>query len=418
MRMKKRVIIVGGGASGLTAAIQAARAGADVTVLEHMDRPGKKILSTGNGKCNMTNRFLSPSCYRSSQPEFPMKALSDFSVEQAIDFFKGLGILPKDKNGYIYPNSEQASSVLDVLRLENDRLGVKILCGRHVKEIRRKKAGGFQAVCLVKTEDRETEEVFSCDSLILAAGSKAAPSTGSDGSGYDLAEALGHRIIKPLPALVQLICSGREFKALAGIRTEAFVRIFDNGRLLAEDRGELQLTDYGISGIPVFQVSRYAAVALDKGRKVTAVIDLLPSMGEKELLDFLMERKKHSGYKKGGDFLTGVLNKKLAQVLLKKAGISIEESISRADSGKIKELARLISRFEADVTGTKPFANAQVCCGGVDTREVDERTMESRLVPGLYFSGEILDVDGICGGYNLQWAWSSGSIAGKAAAGS
>ena len=169
--MKKRVIIVGGGASGLTAAIQAARAGADVTVLEHMDRPGKKILSTGNGKCNMTNRFLSPSCYRSSQPEFPMKALSDFSVEQAIDFFKGLGILPKDKNGYIYPNSEQASSVLDVLRLENDRLGIKILCGRHVKEIRRKKVGGFQTICLVKTEDRETEEVFSCDSLILAAGS-------------------------------------------------------------------------------------------------------------------------------------------------------------------------------------------------------------------------------------------------------
>nr|WP_278287015.1 aminoacetone oxidase family FAD-binding enzyme [Clostridium sp. AM58-1XD] len=252
---------------------------------------------------------------------------------------------------------------------------------------------------------------------MLSAGSKAAPVTGSDGSGYDLAKSLGHRIIRPLPALVQLICEGKEYKALAGIRTEARLTLFADGKETASDMGELQLTDYGISGIPTFQISRYAAKALDRHQEVFVFVDFLPSMGEKELEDFLLARWKMAGYRMGEDFLTGVLNKKLAAVLMKRAGIPAGIRMSEVKPEAILTLSRQIHGFRAAVRETKPFANAQICCGGVDTKEVRSDTMESKIVPGLYLTGELLDVDGICGGYNLQWAWSSGSLAGIAASG-
>lgn len=426
--MTKKIIIAGGGASGLTAAIVAARMGADVTILEHMDRVGKKILSTGNGKCNMTNLNLSSRCYRSDMPDFPMKVIGKFPVNETLDFFRGLGILPKNRNGYVYPNSEQAAAVLSVLCLETERLGVKTVCGCHVKEIKASCKEGskasvkgnpfFQAICSIKDGEKETTKSFYSNALILAAGSMAAPVTGSDGSGYSLAKSLGHHIIKPLPALVQLTCEGKEYKALTGIRADARLKLFADGKFMAEDRGELQLTDYGISGIPTFQISRYASKALEKGQKVMVLIDFLPDMEEKDLSDFLFERKKGAGHKPGEEFLTGVLNKKLASVLLKQSGISPDRKVSDINNGALRELCRRIHSFEAKVTGTKPFANAQICCGGVDTREIDAHTMESRLIPGLYFAGELLDVDGICGGYNLQWAWSSGALAGRSAANS
>ena len=359
--MKKHVLIIGGGASGMAAAIFGARQGAEVTILEHMDRVGKKILSTGNGKCNLTNRRMEPGCYRCSVPEFPMEVLSRFGEEDTEAFFEDL-------------------------------------------EAPKGPAEKWRVTC-----ERGT---FFSDALILAAGSKAAPATGSDGSGYKLAKKLGHRILTPLPALVQLRCREPFFKQIAGVRTDVQVKILAEGEELASDCGELQLTDYGISGIPVFQVSRFAARALYEKKQVTAVIDFCPDMGKKETGRFLRERRELLAERSGEGFFNGWLNKKLALLFLRMAGIRPERQTESFTERELSALARLLKEFETEVVSTNPFENAQVCCGGVDVRDINPYTMESKIKKGLYLTGELLDVDGICGGYNLQWAWSTGAVAG------
>lgn len=437
--MRRRIVIIGGGASGLVAAIGAAGSGADVTIVEHMDRVGKKILSTGNGRCNLTNLRMEADCYRCGQEGFPMEVIRGFGVDETLAFFKGLGIEPKDRNGYIYPNSDQASAVLDVLRCEVERLGVVVLLSCNVEKIvpvdgnKDGKVGGEfknKAKKSVKVEEDSNQPadgrvrykvytdqgVLDADAVILAAGSKAAPSTGSDGSGYELAKMLGHRVIKPLPALVQLRCQGNMYRQMAGIRTDARVKLMAANELLAQDRGELQLTDYGLSGIPVFQVSRFAARALDQGKKVTALVDFMPSWDDGEAFGLLKKRAALLGHKTAEELFTGLLNKKLALVLIKLAGIQSSRKAGELSSRQLKLLLEQIKTYEAIVMSVNPFANAQVCCGGVDTREVDASTMESRLHDNLYLAGELLDVDGICGGYNLQFAWSSGMTAGIHAA--
>lgn len=403
--MKKQVIIIGGGASGLVAAIAAARQGAEVTILEHMDRVGKKILSTGNGRCNITNLTMRAECYRCGQKNFPMRVIDKFSVWDTLTFFDEIGIVTKSKNGYIYPNSEQASSVLDALRMETEHLGVRVITSCQVKRARKVGKGGF----LIETDQGD----YRGQRLILATGSKAAPVTGSDGSGYELAKSFGHRVILPLPALVQLRCEGKHFKQLAGIRCEAAVQLIADGKTLAGDEGELQLTDYGISGIPTFQISRYASVALAAGSQVSVLVDFLPSKSMEETRQFILQRSVQLGYRSCGDFLTGVLNKKLAGVLLKLSGISPEIPVSQVKPANWERLIRQLKHFEAVVTATNSFEQAQICCGGVDTREIRAESLESKLVPGLHLVGELLDVDGICGGYNLQWAWSTGMLAGS-----
>lgn len=398
--MKKQVIIVGGGASGMAAGIQAAREGAAVTILEHMARPGKKLLSTGNGKCNLTNLNMSESAYRGADSQFIKQVLEAVNADQTLDFFCGLGLFLTDKNGYVYPNSGQASSVLDALRFELDHLKVTMVCDCQVEKI---------------TKDLTLDTSLGkmkADAVILAAGSKAASKTGSDGSGYELARGLGHHIIKPLPALVQLTCREGWYKQAAGVRTEGSVTIKADGRVLCSDKGELQFTDYGISGIPVFQVSRFAVRALSEGRKVTALLDLFPAMEEAALKELLYKRGLALSYRPAEEFLNGMLNKKLTWVLLKLAGIK-GISTGQLKRPQIEKLSSLMKGLPTEITGSKDFDLAQVCSGGVDTKEVNPKTMESRLVKGLYLAGEILDVDGICGGYNLQWAWSSGILAGK-----
>ncbi len=416
----RRVAVIGGGASGMMAAIQAARLGASVTVLEHTDRVGKKILSTGNGRCNFTNRNQRPEYYRCSQADFPWRVIERFPVGETLRFFGELGILPKDRNGYLYPNSDQASSVLDVLRMELDRLGVVVRTGCAAGKIR-KQNGRFR----IETNQGTLE----ADALVLAAGSRAAPSTGSDGSGYELARMLGHRIRTPLPALVQLRCSEKDYKQMAGVRTEAEVTLFGrtpSGRgrsetagwvRLAGDRGELQLTEYGISGIPVFQVSRYASAALHEGQEVKAVMDFLPGQSREETAAMLEQRRQMMPDRTCEQWMIGLLNKKLCAVLLKRAGLPLGMPVRGVPERGWSALLEQLRAFETRVTAANPFEQAQVCCGGVDTAEIDPETMESRRTPGLYLAGEILDVDGICGGYNLQWAWSSGAVAGRAAAG-
>ena len=411
--MKKQGIIIGGGAAGLMAAITAAENGADVTILEHMPRVGKKILATGNGKCNMTNLHMTADCYRCGEPEVPMQVIGTFPVSDTIQFFRRLGILTTDRNGYVYPASGQAQTVLDALREKTDSLGIRTVCESKVYAIEKDKKGSF----VVKSETGS----YSGNFVILAAGSMAAKTTGSDGSGYELAKSLGHKVKKPLPALVQLKCNGDFFKGIAGVRTDVRVSLYTVGRngeleaLLATDSGELQLTDYGISGIPVFQVSRYAAEALDRRKRVMAVVDFMPDYTEEEVFRILEEQRNYLYDRKAGDFLNGLFNKKLAALFMKAARIKPELDVAVVSNKKLGELVEVIKEMTFEVTGTNSYDKAQICMGGVPLSEVDAATMESRLVPGLYFAGEILDVDGICGGYNLQWAWSSGYLAGVSA---
>lgn len=406
---RRQVVIVGGGASGMVAAIAAAREGAQVTVLEQKESLGKKILSTGNGRCNMTNLKMDDGCYRGGESGFAGRVIGHFPVADTLAFFEGLGILTRERNGYVYPYPEQASAVLEGLLLEIRHLGIQVETGCPVRRIRRNREGGFQ----VEAGDR----VFGGDAVVLAAGSKAAPATGSDGSGYGLAASLGHRVIEPLPALVQLRCRGKFFKQVAGIRCEARVAVRVDGRVAAEDTGELQLTDYGLSGIPTFQVSRFASRALAGKKQVEAVVDFFPAWSREELGTWLDARRKHFPDRLCGEFFNGVFQRKLSGALLGAAGIALDRRVEEIPEGLWRRFAGLVKAFAVPVTGTNPFDRAQVCCGGVDTREVDGDTMESRLVPGLYLAGELVDVDGICGGYNLQWAWSSGYVAGSHAGG-
>lgn len=413
--MRKRVVVAGGGASGLMAAIAAAREGASVTVLEHTDRIGKKILSTGNGKCNMTNLYLDENCYRCSQPDFPMKVVKAFTPEDTIRFFYEIGIVTRNKNGYIYPASEQASSVREALCMEAERLNIQVICGCEIGKV---SAGhGFLLDTVVREgEDQKLSLVhksIKADALILATGSKAAPATGSDGSGYDLALKLGHRMVKPLPALVQLRCREKWFKQISGVRTEAKVTLLSGGKKVGEDLGELQLTDYGISGIPVFQISRFASISLDERKKTEAVLDFYPGLERDELERLLLDRKGRLKDRTAEGYLTGFFNKKLAGVLLKLSDIGYQLPVAKLSQKQLSALANTIKSCHTEIISANPFENAQVCCGGVDTRDVNSGNLESKLHRGLYLVGELLDVDGICGGYNLQWAWSTGALAGK-----
>lgn len=399
-----KVGIIGGGAAGMMAAIIAAKGGAEVTILEHKDRVGKKILSTGNGRCNLSNRYQSPECYRGTHPDFGWNVVQQFPVEDTVTFFQELGLCIKDKNGYLYPYSEQASAVLDLLRLELDHLGVEVCPATTIQSIKKKQNFVVQTA----------EQTVMFDKLILATGSKAAPVTGSDGSGYRYAKQFGHHIIKPLPALVQLHGEGDFFKAVAGVRTEASLEVLSDGKQLATERGELQLTKYGLSGIPIMQVSRYAVEALENGQKVMVQINFQPGFTKNSWLAYVDKQLEWNGYKSMEDFLLGMMNKKLIPVLCKRAGIHNRKTAWELKDKEWKRLADAILSFTVPIIGFNGFEEAQVCMGGVDTNEIDISTMESKLCKNLYLIGELLDVDGTCGGYNLQFAWSSGYLAGVA----
>lgn len=403
----RRVIVVGGGASGLVAAITAAREGALVTIIEQKDRIGKKILSTGNGRCNLTNEYMELNCFRGDDTSIVSNVLEQFGYQDTIRFFERLGIILKSRQGYIYPISDQATTVLEVLRMEVDRLKIQVQLEECVNSIRKSKKG-FQ----IKTNKTS----YNADAVILAAGGKASPVLGSDGSGYGLAKECGHSLSPVVPALVQLKCKGSYFKQLSGIRTNAKVSLFVNGTYIDSDTGELQLTNYGISGIPVFQISRYAAKALHQKKKVHAHIDFLPNMTTEEIQAYLATRIDLHGYKKMEEFLIGMFHQKLINVLLKEAKISSVLQASKLKTEQWNTLIEIIKNFTTEVEGTNPFEQAQVCAGGVRTSEIDSNTMESVYMRDLYLTGELLDIDGICGGYNLQWAWSTGFIAGKNAA--
>lgn len=400
----KDIVIVGGGASGLMAAIVAARRGRSVSILEYKERVGKKILATGNGRCNYTNSYMNISCFRSDNINFASSVLEDFSYNDTINFFMDLGIYPRDINGYIYPNSQQASAIREVLELEAVYLGVDIICDTKVEHIK-KNTDHF--VLMTNHGDYKAKKV------VIATGGSASKNLGSDGSGFKLAKELGHKIIKPLPALVQLRTDDSNFKMIAGVRSQAYIELYIDDKLASTESGELQFTQYGVSGIPVFQISRYASKALDKSKKVSLKIDLLHDLDWKATMDLLEKRILINTYKNIEEIFYGLFNNKFILYILKKSGIYSKLEAKKISKGQLISLVNMIKNFEVNIIETNPFDSAQVTCGGIDTTQVSKRTMESKLVAGLYFSGEILDVDGTCGGYNLQWAWSSGFLAGS-----
>lgn len=403
---KKDVIIVGGGASGLFAGILCARKGKTVLILEHKDRIGKKLLATGNGKCNYTNLLMPEGCYRGENPEFVQTALSLFGAKETISFFEELGIYPKNKNGYIYPNSEQAVSVLEVMEMALSYYKAEIICKEEVSEIKKEKEE-----FIVKG----TQGTYIGKKVILAAGGQVSAKLGSDGSGYKLAKKLGHEIIKPVPALIGFKCEEAFYKELAGIRTEAEVALFVDSKrnCVAKDKGELQITNYGVSGIPVFQISRFGARAIKERRDVWISIDFMPNMSKEELYEHIEQRFTRIDGKSAEQALIGLLNKKLVKVLLNETGINATISSNKISEKEKKALVEKIKVFYTKAWDTNGFENAQVTAGGISTSQINEKTMESNLVSGMYFIGEIMDIDGICGGYNLQWCWSSAFAATK-----
>lgn len=412
--MGRKVAVVGGGAAGMMAAVQAAYAGARVTVYERNDRVGKKILSTGNGKCNFSNEDMRAACYYGSGAGYVDGFYKQFGVAETKTFFRELGMRIKDRNGYLYPASEQAATVLDVLRYEMERLGIEICAGCRVTGI---DGPGNPGCRLTLETETAAYKKRTYDAVILACGGRAAPKTGSDGTGLAMAKRLGHRIVPTVPALTALRCGETFWKQVAGVRCEARLMLYIDGNGVSSVQGELQLTDYGISGIPVFQFSRIAAYALQEGRTVTVKIDLMPDPGAADTQEaFWAQRWERQKRQSMEQFVTGTVNKKVGLLLLKLAGIRETETVCEIEGARRRKLEQLFHAFEVTVKGTNSFEQAQVCAGGVDFAEVTDR-LESVRRPGLFFAGEILDIDGICGGYNLQWAWSSGAVAGRAAAG-
>lgn len=410
----RHIIVIGAGASGLMAAITAAREGASVTVLEGGEKPGKKLLVTGNGRCNLTNTCQKAlEGYRGSTEKFINIVMEQFPVERTMAFFEDLGLLLQSKEGYIYPYVNQASAVLDILLLEARRLHVKIKCCEKVTELSKRKN-----IWQVKT----SSWCYEADAVILSAGSMAAPVTGSDGSGYALAKSQGHPIIPPMEALVPLKVKENWVKKLSGLRMQAQVTLMldeeqknREGQLCSKftESGELQWTEYGISGIVVFQLSRYAVRALAEHRNVTVYVDLMPHIC-RDALEILLKKRRMDGSLE--DFLTGLLPRKAIWVILKSLSFRPSDKASQLGEKQFSVLADQIKSLKLTISGHKGFDAAQVCSGGVDTARIKADTLESKERRGLYFSGELMDVDGKCGGYNLQWAWSSGYVAGYHAA--
>ena len=408
-RDKRHIIIVGGGAAGMMAAISAKRQGAHVTILERNPRVGKKILVTGNGRCNFTNINTEISHYNGDNPKFAYSALSQFDTYATINLFEKLGIAHKvEELGKVFPMSDQASSVLDVLLYELNDIGVNIICNAHLNNII-KKGNSFK----IHLKDKPP---IQCGSVIVAAGGKAMPSTGSDGNGFELAKKLGHSVIDIFPALVQLKLEGAFFDQIQGVKFVGTAELLHKDKPLAKDRGDILFANYGISGPPILQISRRAGKLLQMGENAILKITIIDTMSKDELRQYMMQRFKDSSNKTVDFSLVGLINKRLIPVLLREAGIkNIKKPVANLSSKEQEKIIHILTDWRFKIRGTRSWPSAQVTAGGVDTSEIDPSTMESKLVEGLFFAGEVIDIDGLCGGFNLQWAWSSGFVAGRCA---
>ncbi|AZV58899.1 NAD(P)/FAD-dependent oxidoreductase [Clostridium sp. AWRP] len=407
--MFHEIIVIGAGASGIMAAITTKDRGKDVAILEFKNRIGSKILSTGNGRCNITNKNIDFCRYHSNNASFFKNVLNNFSLDDTINFFNSLGLpITTLENGRMYPLSLQSSSVLDILKMAIEDRNIPVYLNSKVGNISFNKKS-FKIYC--------NDQIYECNKLILCTGGKSAPNTGSDGSGFTLCKSLGHSIIPPLPGLVQLKLSYNHLKALSGVKFNGYVYIVVDNIMQKREYGEILFTDYGISGPPILDISRIASCNLFNKKSVKIKIDMLPDFEEKDLVEFLENRWGTFGYRSIFDSFIGVINKKIIPILLRESSIEdIHKPCSELNWQEKKNICHLLKSWEFTVYDTNSFKNSQVTCGGVDTAQVNSITLESKKVKNLYLAGEILDVDGDCGGFNLQWAWSSGFTAGKSAA--
>ena len=394
------VCVIGGGAAGMLAALTAAENGHRVLLLERQSRVGRKLLATGNGRCNLSNYHVSPAHYHGGAG-FCDFALSQFDVGETLQYFASLGLLTvSEASGRIYPMSNMAGSVLDVLRYALERPEIDLQTGQTVTAAR-KMPEGFS----VKTET----DTFSARCLILAAGGAAGSKVGGGMDGYRLAKSLGHHRTALYPSLVQLKTDPTYPRALKGVKAQCGISICRGSQVLASNSGEVLFTEYGVSGPAIFDLSRSVSAG---GSDLTCLLNFFPDWEEAEVLHWLSQRQAAMAAHEASTLLTGSCHTRLGQMICKSAGFTNQRAagLTRDD---LRRIARQATHFALPITGTCGFDQAQVTAGGLDTSEFDPRTLQSRLVPGLYACGELLDIDGDCGGYNLQWAWSSGRLAGK-----
>ena len=405
------VAVIGGGASGCMAACAASENGARTLILEANDRVGRKICATGNGRCNLTNLHVDENCYHTGGGEDLSAFFARFSVQDNLRFWESRGVYLHDRNGYVYPRTDQASTIAEAFDKLLRAAGTEIITGIRVKDIEQTEGREGKVFRIVTNEG---SHCFA-KKVILSGGGAAGPQYGSDGSLYEIARSIGHTVNKPLPALVPLMSDDKDLKAAAGVRCDAKITLVCGEKASRAERGELQITQTGISGIPVFQISSEASRALDEGKKVFAQIDFLP-----DFTDQMWEAEKERRLSEDrncmlGVFFLGLVNRKVLDLLLRKRELQAEKKASKVDEDTLISIMQDMRSFKVRVTGTGGFEQAQVTTGGIPLSQTDKDLM-SVFCRGLYLSGELLDVDGICGGYNLQWAFTSGWIAGKSAA--
>lgn len=397
--------VVGGGAAGMAAALTAAEnTGVQVILFERQARVGRKLQATGNGRCNLSNIHAARRGYHGENPAFSAEALRTFDPQMVLRWFRNMGLITvTEESGKVYPYSDQANSVVDVLRFALDKPNIRLLTGCEVRRVRRDR-NGFQ----VET----AEETYRCDKVVIACGGLAGTKLGGSMAGYQLLRGLGHHITRLRPALVQLKSGWNGISALKGVRANCRAAIFHDGVKTAESAGEIQFTEYGLSGPVIFEISR--DVCQEKG-EWTCVLDFLPDWSEDALFAHLLRRRETNLLAE--ELLTGVLHNRLGRVVTQASGIRGQSRIAELADPQLQAVCRSVKAFEISLTEPLGMDSAQVTAGGAVTGEFDAGTMESKLVPGLYACGEVLDVDGDCGGYNLQWAWSSGRCAGRSAGG-
>ncbi len=408
MSGQQALVIVGGGASGLMAALSAAiqcremHGDLPIVLLEKGPRVGKKLLATGNGRCNLSNLKASPGRYHGQDPDFCRAALAAFSPSATIDFFGKLGLLCRVEGDHlVYPYCEQASTVLDCLRFACERMGVSIRCDCDVQSIQKLRKG----FCVLSSTGR-----IDCGAVILATGGIASPQLSSGEHGYRLAKSLGHRCVPLFPALVPIRTDPALTRPLKGIRVKGSVSLVEGGTILRAERGEIQFSDGCLSGISVMQLSRL--VSIHKHTRI--LLDLMPDYSQKQVQSLLGRMHSLLQSEPAERLLAGLINKRVGQTLVKQI-VPLNRPIGSLSSAELDEIGRRMKAWEFPVCGVGAWKNAQVTAGGLSTSQFHRQTMESRLAPGFYAAGEVLDVDGDCGGFNLQWAWSSGYVAGRCA---
>lgn len=396
----KKVIVIGGGASGFICAIMARRNGNDVTILERNANNMKKLLLTGNGKCNYYNIDQNLKHYHSNTINDFTHIINDKNLNDIQDFFDSIGIIPYIKDGYYYPKSNQAISMKNALEIEAKMIGVNIINDIYVNDIKKE-----DDVYKVVTNDG----VYVADKVVVATGGKSFIKTGSDGNGYEIAKKFNHTIIKPLPGLVQIV--NPKLKEASGVRTDVRISLYDNDKLLQSEEGQLQITDYGISGICAMQLSSLAKRNISIGIKQVVKINFLPWLNE-NIIKFLTNRSNQLMDRSISEILDGLLNYKIVNLLLKESHINRDLQFNELNDNQIKILGNNLTNYELEVLDTKDFDSAQITTGGISMKEIND-DFSSKLIKNLYFIGEILDVNGDCGGYNLTFAWLSGYLAGK-----